>query len=293
MFCEQPDRALMLVPSARPLAVYYGLGRLTAAALVHASYGEAALPMPLSDCMLKYLTGEAITAADVRRRDPLYFRNRIEALLMPRGVEETAAALCVDHLAFMEGDIELVPGGGDIAVTAENVHDYVRLLSEEYVCGTVRKELSEFLSGFHDVVPEALLQRCGLNFSDLGVLLSGVAHLDIAAWRTHAEVRPAGVSETVAAAVAAWLWVALEEWPPEDRSAVLAFATGCSRLPSVGFARLDPPFTVEVVPCSRGQLPTAHTCFNCLTLPAYGSFEELARKLAFAVREGAASFGLR
>lgn len=39
------------------------------------------------------------------------------------------------------------------------------------------------------------------------------------------------------------------------------------------------------------QLPTAHTCFNQLDLPDYGSEELLREKLLVAIREGSEGFG--
>jgi E3 ubiquitin-protein ligase HUWE1 len=38
-------------------------------------------------------------------------------------------------------------------------------------------------------------------------------------------------------------------------------------------------------------LPTAHTCFNQLDLPEYGSEEETREKLLIAIREGSEGFG--
>lgn len=291
MFCEQADMALMLIQSTRPLAVYHALGRFLAVSLVHASYGDVALPSPLNDCLLKFMAGQPITAADVRRRDPVYYRNRIDMLFKPGGIEATAAALCLDSLVFAEDGVELMPDGASVIVTSENVKEYARLLSEEVVCGAVRAELAAVLAGFHEVVPEKLLKECGVTFSTLGMLFSGVAELDASSWRDHAEVRAAGVPKQTAAQVARWLWAILLEWPKEERSTLLAFSSGCSRLPAVGFAGLDPLFCVEVVPKS-GQLPTAHTCFNCITIPAYASKEVLADKLALAIHESA-GFGLR
>jgi hypothetical protein len=205
-------------------------------------------------------------------------------------------ALCLDNLVFEEEGVELIPNGSEVAVTPENVEKYIALLSEEYVCGQVRVELSEFLAGFHSIIPEKLLHDCGIGFSSLGTLLSGVPELDVGLWKQHAALHPAGVEHAVAAQVADWLWATLSAWPEEERSAALAFATGCSRLPAVGFAKLDPPFTVEVVPClaqAAAPLPTAHTCFNCISLPAYSSQEVLVEKLELATREGSGGFALR
>ena len=164
MFCQQADGSLMLASSSRPHAVYFGLGRLIGVALVHASYGDAALPLPLSDCLLKCMVGAPITAADVRKRDPIYYKNRIEAVLSSQGRLMVTAALMEDKLVFAEGERELKPGGATEEVTDENVMEYVALLSEDYICGGVRTEISEFLAGFHDIVPRKLLQQAGLGF---------------------------------------------------------------------------------------------------------------------------------
>ena len=39
------------------------------------------------------------------------------------------------------------------------------------------------------------------------------------------------------------------------------------------------------------RLPTAHTCFNQLDLPAYDSAEVLKERLLLAIHEGATGFG--
>jgi len=289
MFREQADRALMLIPSSRPRAMYMALGRLVAAALVHASRGDVALPMMLNDCLLKYMVGQPVTAADVRRRDPIYFKNRIESLLHPGGIEEMAEILGVDRLTFEEEGNELVPNGKQIGVTPDNVERYVGCLSEAYICGGVRSELSHFLSGFHCIVPKEILNRCSITFADLGMLLSGVPQLDVNEWQQHSVFVAAGVSKHVAQLHSEWFWSLLTEWPQSEKAAVLAFVTGCSRLPAVGFSGLDPHFTVEVVQSQGDALPTAHTCKNSLSIPAYPSQAVLKSKLELAVHEGTGS----
>ena len=161
MFRQQADGSLMLAASSRPSAVYFALGRLVGVALVHASYGDAALPLPLSDCLLKCMVGVPVTAADVRKRDPIYYKNRIEAVLSSEGRCMVAAALMEDRLVFAECGKELKPGGFDEEVTNLNVMEYVALLCEDYICGEVRTEISEFLAGFHNIVPRKLLQQAG------------------------------------------------------------------------------------------------------------------------------------
>ncbi|RMY65419.1 hypothetical protein D0863_09124, partial [Hortaea werneckii] len=79
------------------------------------------------------------------------------------------------------------------------------------------------------------------------------------------------------------------DWDAEQKSRLLQFATGTSRIPVNGFKDLqgsDGPrrFTIEKSG-EEGQLPKAHTCFNRLDMPPYKSFDALQQKLLWAVEE--------
>lgn len=50
-------------------------------------------------------------------------------------------------------------------------------------------------------------------------------------------------------------------------------------------------FSIHRVHGEATMLPTAHTCFNQLDLPAYKSQEVLREKLLMAIREGSEGFG--
>merc|ERR1711957_228176 len=70
-------------------------------------------------------------------------------------------------------------------------------------------------------------------------------------------------------------WQAMKAMSPENRMKVLRFVTSCSRTPLLGFAHLQPPFTLHKVSI-RGdgeKLPSASTCFNALKLPTYSSWK--------------------
>ena len=70
----------------------------------------------------------------------------------------------------------------------------------------------------------------------------------------------------------------------EDRSKILAFVTGSGTVPLDGF---DPAFTItKASDTTRTALPTAHTCFNQLVLPDYGTQAVLQERLHVAVEEG-------
>jgi len=84
-----------------------------------------------------------VTSGDVAALDPIYFRNRIEMILQPGGIELMQSVMMVDELRFLDMDedfnegAELKPGGKDILVTEENKAEYAMLVSERYLCGKV------------------------------------------------------------------------------------------------------------------------------------------------------------
>jgi E3 ubiquitin-protein ligase HUWE1 len=72
--------------------------------------------------------------------------------------------------------------------------------------------------------------------------------------------------------------------------------TGTSKVPLEGFANLIGMGGVQRFSIHRAYgdssfLPTAHTCYNQLDLPAYSSQEELQEKLLIAIKEGSEGFG--
>ena len=83
-----------------------------------------------------------------------------------------------------------------------------------------------------------------------------------------------------------WFWSAVEALPHEQRARLMQFASGSSRLPVGGFDALRPRFVITLQPTTeagkRAPLPSAHTCFNELVLPAYETRELLFEKV-FAV----------
>lgn len=84
------------------------------------------------------------------------------------------------------------------------------------------------------------------------------------------------------------LWSVLEELSAADSALFLKFVTSCERPPSLGFASLQPPFTVQMVVCDTDlRLPTASTCFNTLKLPSYSSKEVLKERLLTSIRSNA------
>ena len=73
----------------------------------------------------------------------------------------------------------------------------------------------------------------------------------------------------------------------------LKFVTACEHLPLGGMQYLKPALVIEVDPHRDAtKFPEASTCSNYLKIPAYPSLEVLEEKLAVALEEGGADFGI-
>lgn len=69
--------------------------------------------------------------------------------------------------------------------------------------------------------------------------------------------------------VVTWFWEVVHCFSEEQKKRLLFFVTGSDRVPIKGLASLQPPFVISRNGPSSNRLPTAHTCFNHLLLPAY------------------------
>ena len=154
---------------------------------------------------------------------------------------------------------------------------------------------------------------------ELELLIGGIAEIDVDDWKKHTDYR--GYTESDEVIKNFWevsnisgstrdlmlmVTQVIRRWDAEQKSRLLQFATGTSRIPVNGFKDLqgsDGPrrFTIE----KAGEptaLPKSHTwyvpmrhhtsrllttaySFNRLDLPPYKNFEDLQSKLSIAVEE--------
>lgn len=82
-------------------------------------------------------------------------------------------------------------------------------------------------------------------------------------------------------------WAVVADLGHADRAALLKFVTSCERAPPLGFAQLEPRFTIQRAARGDDALPTSSTCFHTLKLPAYSRAAVLREKLLLAIRSGA------
>ncbi|XP_052798070.1 ubiquitin-protein ligase E3B-like [Mya arenaria] len=199
---------------------------------------------------------------------------------------------------------ELVPGGKAIPVTNDNKIRYVHLMAHFRMYRQIREQTLAFIRGFKSLVNAEWLNM--FSSPELQKLMSGdTADMDISDLRKHTQYYGGYHNNHK---VINWLWDVLEkDFNPKDRAAFLKFVTSCSKSPLLGFAHLEPPFSIRCVEVSDdqdtgdtvgsvlkgffnirkrepvGRLPTSSTCFNLLKLPNYQKKATLREKLKYAI----------
>jgi len=180
---------------------------------------------------------------------------------------------------------DLIPHGGDIPVTNANRVAYVQAYVEYVLDVSVTEQFEAFQRGFRKVcggdaldlfeAPELELLICGnpvLNFSDLR---KGSTYED-------------GYSASSQAVED--MWKVLNEFDEIEKKVFLKFISGSDRSPIDGLSKLA--FVVSKNGSDDQRLPSAHTCFNHLLLPAYSSVDVMREKIRYAMTQSE-GFGLR
>lgn len=112
-------------------------------------------------------------------------------------------------------------------------------LTNVFRCGrhrmldTIHTFLNEFLRGFYDVVPMGLLSV--FDVQEMELLSCGIEEIDVEDWKAHTIYQ--GVLRPHHRVVQ-WFWECVENFTQEQRSRLLQFVTGTSRVPVGGFSNL-------------------------------------------------------
>ena len=187
--------------------------------------------------------------------------------------------------------IDLIENGHNIPVTEENKQEYVKLVVEYRLQTSVAEQMNNFLAGFHDMIPKDLVLI--FDEQELELLISGLPDIDVSDWKSNTEYHNYSPSSIQIQ----WFWRAVMSFDNEERAKLLQFATGTSKVPLNGFKELSgsngiSKFSIHRDYGTTDRLPSSHTCFNQIDLPAYETYETLRGSLLLAITEGHEGFGL-
>lgn len=126
----------------------------------------------------KHILGIPVRYTDMESVDLQYYRNLV--MLLENDIQQLGLDLTfsIDASEFgVNKSIELIPNGSTILVTNENKHEYVRLVCQEKMIGSIRQQINSFLEGFYTIIPKSLISI--FNEQELELLISGLPDIDI------------------------------------------------------------------------------------------------------------------
>lgn len=255
------------------------IGRVVGLAVFHRRFLDAFF----IGAFYKMMLDKKVVVEDMEGVDADFYRN-LEWMLDNDITDVLDLTFAVEDDNFgQKQELELKPGGTEIPVTNENKLEYVELVTRWKIETRVQDQFKAFKTGFNELIPEDLVNV--FDERELELLIGGISEIDVEDWKTHTDYR--GYSENDE--VIQWFWKCISLWDSEQKSRLLQFTTGTSRIPVNGFKDLqgsDGPrrFTIEKAGDSR-YLPKSHTCFNRVDLPPYKDFDTLVKKLGIAVEE--------
>ncbi|KAL3982881.1 HECT-domain (ubiquitin-transferase) family protein [Acanthocheilonema viteae] len=263
------------------------VGRIIAKAI----YENKLLECYFTRAFYKHILSVPVRAQDLESEDPSFYKSL--EFLLNNPIEDLGTELTFS-LEVEEFGVRkmrmLKENGSSIPVTDENKEEYVKLVCQMKMTGSINQQLNAFLEGFYEIIPKQLISI--FNEQELELLISGLPNVDIDDLYANTEYK----TYTRSSSQIQWFWKALRSFEQEDRAKFLQFVTGTSKVPLQGFAALEgmngtQKFSIHLDSRSSDRLPTAHTCFNQLDLPQYETYDKLRDMLSLAVRECTEGFG--
>ncbi|XP_069785223.1 E3 ubiquitin-protein ligase HUWE1 isoform X3 [Narcine bancroftii] len=270
------------------LSYFKFVGRIVAKAV----YDNRLLECYFTRSFYKHILGKSVRYTDMESEDYHFYQGLVYLLendVSTLGYELTFSTE-VQEFGVCEVR-ELKPNGAHIVATEENKKEYVHLVCQMKMTGAIRKQLAAFLEGFYEIIPKRLISI--FTEQELELLISGLPTIDIDDLKGNTEYHKYQINSIQIQ----WFWRALRSFDQADRAKFLQFVTGTSKVPLQGFAALEgmngiQKFQIHRDDRSTDRLPSAHTCFNQLDLPAYESYEKLRHMLLLAIQECSEGFGL-
>lgn len=246
-------------------------------------YDGIVVDIPLAHFFLNSLLGRRNSLDELASLDAELARNLAFVRNYDGDMEDLGLVFAVDDDIL--GKVVTTPlrfGGSACDVTSENVILYTHLVADYRLNKQTSKQVSALLQGMHAFIKPHWLYP--FTAPELQRLLAGDnVPLDVADLKQHV-VYAGGFH--AAHRVVRWLWEVVDkDLSSQEQELFLKFVTSCSKPPVLGFAHLQPAFTVRAFHegaaeesytvgsalrnfFSSGQdtsrLPTSSTCFNML-----------------------------
>lgn len=230
------------------------IGRVVGLAIFHRRFLDAFF----IGALYKMVLGKAVALADMEGVDADFHRS-LQWMLdndISGGILEQTFSTEDERFGVMTTE-DLIPNGRNIDVTNENKKEYVDLMVKWRIEKRIAEQFQAFKEGFQELIPQDLINV--FDERELELLIGGIAEIDVDDWKKHTDYRGYTESDEVVQN----FWKTVRSWDGEQKSRLLQFTTGTSRIPVNGFKDLqgsDGPrrFTIEKAG-ELANLPKAHT----------------------------------
>ncbi len=262
---------------------YELVGLLTGIAI----YNGVILDLSMPSVLYKKLKNITPTLADLAVLQPDLAQG-LQALLDYDGDVAATFSQTFEITFERYGEVcceELVAGGAEIVVDNVNREAYVAAYVTYLLDKSVAPQFNAFAAGFRKVCNGAVMDF--FSSAELELLICGGRNLNFQELRAGTVYQDGYNADDTAIG---FFWDVLFEFNEQEKRTFLKFVTGSDRCPIDGLAQLK--MTVSKNTDENSRLPSAHTCFNHLLLPAYSSVSVMRERVRFAM-ENTEGFGLR
>ncbi|KAL9181070.1 hypothetical protein ACHAXT_009875 [Thalassiosira profunda] len=280
-----PNPSSKMAHGSDSIVLFEFLGRIMGKAL----YEGITIQPQFAHLFLSFLRGDhnyLHLLTDLSTIDPQLHGNLMFLKTYEGDVSDLCLTFTVANDDFGVSEVPLVANGANIDVSNENKRRYIYLVAKHHVSDRIKEQSDAFTRGLWEVIDRSWLRL--FNEPELQVLVSGASDgkIDVADMKTNS--RYTGGYTRLDRNVVRF-WNVVSSFSPKHQADLLRFVTSCERPPPLGFAAMNPPFTIQRVGIMRDndKLPTASTCFNTLKLPTYSSEKVLREKLTVAISSGA------
>ncbi|KAI9334179.1 hypothetical protein BD770DRAFT_402519 [Pilaira anomala] len=280
LFVATPDQLLYPNPSSfatepQQLEYFKFLGLIIGKAV----YEGILLDVGFAEFFLKKCLGKVNYLDDLASLDPELYKGLLAVKNFDGNVEDLSLDFTSTHIENGKSvNVELIPGGSNIAVNNKNRIQYIYLIANYRLNVQIAKQCRAFFRGLSTIVDIKWLRM--FNQQELQIVLGGASvPIDLNDLRAHTVL--AGFMEHDATVKN--FWRALESFDNTLRMKFVKFVTSCSRPPLLGFKELVPQFCLRNAGVNDERLPTSSTCVNLLKLPNFSTYEILRDKLLYAI----------
>jgi hypothetical protein len=278
-------------------------------------FDERLIDLPFAEVFWDLVKGKAMTLVDIVRVDSklalfLFDLEKIKRqkeeidnnpILDLKTKEEQKDVLRVkmNELALtfvLQGydNIGLKVNGSSIALTIDNIGEYLDLTVYYTFDVTVASQVKGFIKGFSLIFPIN-----SVNFfkpTEMEELVCGDKTEPWSLETLKESIFPVYGYDNASVQYGYFLKY-LTELNKESQRRFLQYATGSPRLPIGGFASLNPKLTVAKRLTPEGEhpdeyLPSVMTCQNYVKVPEYSTYDVLREKFNYALLEGQRAFTL-